>query len=207
MDRSSYWRAPSPQRASAARTVTPAPAARSRTAWLTTRPQRKRVLPGLWTIAVLVAVMTGLWMTDAPATGTGSPVKATVPLPPTTTAPSPTTTTTTAPPPPPTTVPASTLPARGDATAWGCSAALAYMRAYADPTFELVCPGDAQGHQAVTCFGEYPCAPGQRMIAIADPCPAAYMNEAHNSWVLDHEATGSAIPDGSAAIDPYGYCH
>jgi hypothetical protein len=31
------------------------------------------------------------------------------------------------------------------------------------------------------------------------PCAAAYMNEAHNSWVV--------LGDISGPIDPYGYCH
>jgi hypothetical protein len=44
------------------------------------------------------------------------------------------------------------------------------------------------------------------MIVIADPCPAAYMNEAHNSWVLLHDTSGTAIPGGSTAIDPFGHC-
>jgi len=106
------------------------------------------------------------------------------------------------------------LPAYGHATAWGCAAALAYLQAYAAPQYALVCPGDAGGAQALTCFGDAPCAPLQRLIVIADPCPAAYMNEAHNSWVLNYIATGSAAlpgvhvppPDGSTAIDPWGSC-
>ena len=111
-------------------------------------------------------------------------------------------------------VPADTLPAYGRATAWGCAAALAYLRAYAAPEYGLVCPGYAEGAQALTCFGESPCAPEQRLIVIADPCPAAYMNEAHNSWVLNATASGGELPgmglappDGSLAIDPWGYCH
>jgi len=57
-----------------------------------------------------------------------------------------------------------------------------------------------------TCVsGASPCSI-QRLIVIADPCPAAYMNEAHNSWVLQAEVDGTAIPDGNPAIDPYGHC-
>jgi len=128
------------------------------------------------------------------------------PPPPTTTTTTSTTTTTTAPPPPPTTTTAppppapassSAVPPEGEATAYGCGPALAYLAAYAAPGFQLVCPGDSQGHQATTCISSYPCAPGQKMIIITVPCPAAYMNEAHNSW---------AIQDGGT-IDPYGYCH
>jgi hypothetical protein len=40
--------------------------------------------------------------------------------------------------------------------------------------------------------------PGAMVIAISTPCPAAYMNEASNSWVI--------IGDSHAALDPYGYC-
>jgi hypothetical protein len=96
--------------------------------------------------------------------------------------------------------------ARTPAPAPGCPAALAYLATYAAPGFQSVCPGDAEGAQALTCFGHAPCAPGQRMIVIADPCPAAYMNEAHNSWVLLHNALGTPIPGGNTAIDPFGYC-
>jgi hypothetical protein len=95
---------------------------------------------------------------------------------------------------------------RPPAPASGCPAALAYVSTHAAPGFQTVCPGYAEGAQALTCFDHAPCAPNQRMIVIADPCPAAYMNEAHNSWVLLHNALGTAIPGGSSAIDPYGYC-
>ncbi len=91
------------------------------------------------------------------------------------------------------------VPARGEATAFGCGAALAYLRAYAAPGFVLECPASAQGHQATTmCVnGSVPCDLG-RYIMIADPCAAAYMNEASNSWVL--------LGLSDAVIDPYGSC-
>jgi hypothetical protein len=93
--------------------------------------------------------------------------------------------------------PASALPAAGQATQYGCPAALAYLAAYAAPAFVSSCPGDAGGHQARTiCWTALPCQSGT--IAIADPCPAAYMNEASNSWVL----TGVS----KAPVDPYGTC-
>jgi hypothetical protein len=41
--------------------------------------------------------------------------------------------------------------------------------------------------------------PGSHLIVISDPCQAAYMNEASNSWVLEGLR--------QAPIDPYGYCH
>jgi hypothetical protein len=124
------------------------------------------------------------------------------------TAPSTSTTTTTTTPgfpvgtpltlPAPAAAPSTSLPSRGHATAWGCGPALDYLHAYADPSFTLICPGNAQGHQATTCIGlSAPCVTGQRLIIIADPCPAAYMNEAANSW---------SVAGGGGAIDPFGSC-
>lgn len=139
-----------------------------------------------------------------------------------------TTTTTTTPPPPvtatttTTTTPAPDVPPMGRATAWGCGPALAYIAAYAAPGFTAKCsPGDAQGAQATTCVnvtasvvpGDV-CGPGQKLIKISEPCPAAYMNETFNSWVV----MGEAPPGGPAYlnvglgqnvaqwIDPYGAC-
>jgi hypothetical protein len=91
------------------------------------------------------------------------------------------------------------LPVAGEATGYGCNAALAYLTAYAAPGFWLVCPADARGHQAMTACqsGSSPCSI-LRIIVIADPCPAAYMNEASNSWVL--------LGDSDAPLDPYGAC-
>jgi hypothetical protein len=93
----------------------------------------------------------------------------------------------------------STVPAPGEATQYGCSAALVYLHAYAAPGFRLRCPGNADGHQATTmCWtSASPCDAGQ-LIVIADPCPAAYMNEAANSWVL--------LGLSGAPLDPYGAC-
>jgi len=106
----------------------------------------------------------------------------------------------------PTPAPAAAGSTRATPTGSGCAAALAYLSAHAAPGFRLVCPGDAGGYQALTCLGQAPCGYDQAMIVIADPCPAAYMNEAHNSWVLLHEVTGVPIPDGNPAVDPYGHC-
>jgi hypothetical protein len=83
-------------------------------------------------------------------------------------------------------------------TGYGCAAALAYLAAHSAPGFTFECPGYAMGNQAMTCVNHAPECAGQKIIAIAVPCAAAYMNEAHNSWVLIGQATG---------IDPYGYCH
>lgn len=62
----------------------------------------------------------------------------------------------------------------------------------------MQCPGNALGHQGMTCKDEPGVCPGQLVIAIADACPAAYMNEASNSWVL--------MGVSSRPIDPYGTC-
>jgi hypothetical protein len=128
------------------------------------------------------------------------------PMPTTTTtapppAPAPTVTTPTAgvaaaPAPPP--ADSGAVPPNGHATAWGCPAALAYLQAYAAKGFTLECPGYAEGRQAMTCMGEQNACPGSAVIAIADACPEAYMNEASNSLVL----TGAS----DAPIDPYGPC-
>jgi hypothetical protein len=84
---------------------------------------------------------------------------------------------------------------------YGCVAALAYLGAHAAAGFTFECPGYADGHQAMTCINHAPECPGEQIIVINDPCPAAYMNEAFNSnsW---NPATQS-FTDG---IDPYGYC-
>ena len=80
----------------------------------------------------------------------------------------------------------------------GCAAALSYLSAYAYPGFTLECPGNALGREGMTCLNEAGVCPGEAIIAIADACPAAYMNEASNSWVLEGQST--------APIDPYGTC-
>jgi hypothetical protein len=80
-----------------------------------------------------------------------------------------------------------------------CSAALSYLSGHSAPGFSFECPGYALGHQAMTCINVAGACPGVKLIVISVVCPASYMNEAHNSWVLAGLRTGS--------IDPYGYCH
>jgi hypothetical protein len=82
---------------------------------------------------------------------------------------------------------------------YGCGAALSYLAANAAPGFHFECPGYALGHQAMTCIDVAGVCSGTKLIAISDPCPAAYMNEASNSWVLEGLR--------QAPIDPFGYCH
>jgi hypothetical protein len=91
------------------------------------------------------------------------------------------------------------VPALGKGWAWGCAAAIAYLNAYAAPGFTISCPGNADGHQAsTTCVSGYSLCSDGRSIVIADPCPAAYMNEASNSRVL--------MGLWDAPVDPYGSC-
>jgi hypothetical protein len=83
---------------------------------------------------------------------------------------------------------------------WGCAAALAYLAGHANPSFTSYCPGFAQGRQAMTCVNVAGVCPGVREIVIAVPCPAAYENEAWNSW---HMFTGPFDPFGSCPVSPY----
>ena len=94
--------------------------------------------------------------------------------------------------------PPGVAPPRGQASVWGCAAAMTYLSAYAYPGFTFECPGNAIGREAMTCLNEPGICPGEAIIAIADACPAAYMNEASNSWVLEGQST--------APVDPYGAC-
>ncbi|HEY1829987.1 MAG TPA: hypothetical protein VGG38_07080 [Acidimicrobiales bacterium] len=91
------------------------------------------------------------------------------------------------------------LPPLGHATAWGCPAAIQYLSAYAAPGFSVVCPGNAWGHQATTiCVSTTSPCNVERAIVISEPCPAAYMNETSNSWML--------IGVWDVSLDPYGQC-
>lgn len=108
--------------------------------------------------------------------------------------------------PAPTPTTAATVPAPPEASGsghaavgYGCRAAYAWLAGHAAPGFHFVCPGNALGHQAMTCEDVAGVCPAEKVIVIAVPCPAAYMNEAHNSWILAGLARG--------ALDPYGYCH
>jgi len=92
----------------------------------------------------------------------------------------------------------SVVPPVGQATAWGCGAALAYLQAYAAKSFTLECPGYAEGREAMTCMNQAGVCPGTSVIAIADPCPQAYMNEASNSYVI--------LGLADTPIDPFGAC-
>jgi hypothetical protein len=90
------------------------------------------------------------------------------------------------------------VPPVGQATAWGCGAALAYLQAYAAKGYTLECPGYAEGREAMTCLNQATACPGTSVIAIADACPQAYMNEASNSYVL--------LGQADTPIDPFGAC-
>lgn len=90
------------------------------------------------------------------------------------------------------------VPPIGQATAWGCAAAVAYLQAYAAKGYTVECPGYAEGHEAMTCLRNATACPNAAVIAISDPCPQAYMNEASNSLVM----AGAS----NAPIDPFGAC-
>jgi hypothetical protein len=59
----------------------------------------------------------------------------------------------------------------------------------------------ADGHEAMTCIDHAPECAGEHLIAIADPCPAAYMNEAYNS-----NSWSDTLGAFTRPIDPYGAC-
>jgi hypothetical protein len=87
----------------------------------------------------------------------------------------------------------------GRAYAWGCPAAIQYLLAYSAPGFSISCGLADGGHEATTtCISGASLCDEGRSIVISDPCPAAYMNEASNSWVL--------IGVWNLPIDPYGQC-
>ncbi len=135
-----------------------------------------------------------------PAVPQAIPTSTPVPTPPpveVTSAPAPTPTPA---PPPASTASAVNAPSTSTSTAtppgWGCTAAIAYLSAHSAPGFQFICPGNADGHEAMTCDNYASVCPGEKLIVINDPCPVAYMNEASNSWVVEHLST--------APIDPYG---
>lgn len=146
--------------------------------------------PGVWAVAAATSPTSTTTSTSTTTTTTSN-----------TTTPTTTTTTTT-------TLPAVSfvestaadeLPPPGEATAYGCAAAAQYIAAYAAPGFWLACPSYSRGHQASTvCESTTSRCSVLRIITITDPCAAAYMNEASNSWVL------MGLSD--APLDPYGMC-
>jgi hypothetical protein len=146
--------------------------------------------------------------TTAPPATTTTTAPAPAPAP--TPAPAPAPAVLAATPPPAPAAPA--LPAYGHATVWGCTAALAYLQAYAAPGFALDCPGYAEGHEAMTCLHgtpQYPDAcPSGPTIAISDACPQAYMNESANSWYMTGQLGTEQAKFGVsyAEIDPFGAC-
>jgi hypothetical protein len=116
---------------------------------------------------------------------------------PTTTQPTPVTTPMTRPT-APASHPVAVVASQSVAPGYGCGAALAYLEAHAAPGFTFACPAWADGHQAMTCVNVAGVCSGTRVIAISIPCPAAYMNEASNSWVV--------LGESKAPLDPYGFC-
>lgn len=214
---------PSETETHSARHVGPVEPARSIGAsfWPLENREKRHFFAGLSLIVVLSFVLTGLWTTRADASGSIAPlvykthhdpasVSTILPL---TIAAPPTPTTTTPPPPPPPPAPSPPPPSPPPtspstaAPGWGCGPALDYLAAHSAPGFSASCPGPDDGHQATTT-AYFSNGTVTGTIGIEVPCPAAYMNEAHNSWVLRSKYLGTPIPDGlGAVIDPYGYCH
>jgi hypothetical protein len=92
--------------------------------------------------------------------------------------------------------PAAPAAAAPVSSGYGCDAALAYLRANAEPSYQLVCPGYAYGGQAVTCNHHAPQCADYNIIIINVPCENAYKNEAANSWTL--------VRNDGATMDPFG---
>jgi hypothetical protein len=153
------------------------------------RPHNHRSSPMVSTNAALQAAR----VPDSTTTTTASPTTTTT-LPP----PTPTTTTPVPPAPP---VPAATPSVAAEPSGYGCPAALAYLATHAAPGFTFECPGYADGNEAMTCVNHAPECPGEHLIVISDPCPAAYMNEAFNS-----NSWSDATDTFTQGIDPYGSC-
>jgi hypothetical protein len=86
-------------------------------------------------------------------------------------------------------------------TGYGCEAAIAYLNSYGNPEFSFVCPGYADGREAMTCINVSGLCAGQHLVVISDPCPAAYMNEAYNS-----QSWSDSLSTFTRPIDPYGAC-
>jgi hypothetical protein len=53
----------------------------------------------------------------------------------------------------------------------------------------------------MTCVNIAGLCAGEHLIAISDPCPAAYMNEAYNS-----NSWSDSLGEFTRPIDPYGGC-
>ena len=167
-----------------------------------TTGRRRAVITSAAVLAMVsVGLLTGTTssVADKPATTQSS--ASTVPVAPTTTpvrvAPTPTPTSPPAPVPP---APAPPAPPPAP-SGYGCAAALAYLQANANPEFTLECPGYADGQAGMTCVNIAGLCAGGHLIAIADPCPAAYMNEAYNS-----NSWSDSLGEFTRPIDPYGAC-
>ena len=70
-----------------------------------------------------------------------------------------------------------------------------------EPEFTFQCPGYADGYEAMTCVNIAGLCSDEHLIAINDPCQAAYMNEAYNS-----NSWSDSLAEFTRPIDPYGAC-
>jgi hypothetical protein len=119
--------------------------------------------------------------------------KAVTVSPPTTRAPAP-------PPPPSTTVAAPTPPPDS------CAASIAAVEArglYPAPGFAVICPGNALGHEGMTCMNEPGLCPAVSEIIISVPEPDVVANEFENSRIFaGAPARCETVDCGGSA---YGY--
>lgn len=100
---------------------------------------------------------------------------------------------------------------------YGCKAAITYLEAAAPLGTEIICPAnpeitrDEHGvtHQAMSCINNDQYCPNKMLIAIVDPCPQAYLNEAENIWALKN-LIGARTLDPTIlddlTIDLHGHC-
>jgi hypothetical protein len=164
-------------------------------------PTRKRLLI-VGVLVIVVALVAAAYVSPRPPVRSIAVVAVPVTTVPSTTVPTPTVPTPTV---PSTTIAITALhrlvvapPATPLQKVYGCGPALTYLAARAAPGFRFVCPGYALGHQGFTCLNIADVCPDDALIVISDPCPAAYMNEASNSWVVKGWST--------APFDPFGAC-
>jgi len=77
---------------------------------------------------------------------------------------------------------------------FGCRDAMSYLTENAAPGWHFECPAYADGNQAMTCWNIAGLCADTKLIAIAMPGAAAYMNQASNSWVLSGLSNGPIDP-------------
>jgi hypothetical protein len=97
-------------------------------------------------------------------------------------------------------------PSPPTAQARACAAAIADVHSrglYPAPGFRVICPGNALGHEGLTCYNVTGICAGAKEIVIADPEPFVVANEFENSRIfLGLPVRCHTVDCGHAA---YGY--